>query len=70
MEIDILAVKEKESRIIEVKSIKKEEHLGGLLKEKQKERLKKAAQSLCDDRLEGLRAFFSCRGFSKQDKFF
>ena len=59
VEIDILAKKGKEHLLIEVKSIKKEEYLESILKDKQKERLQKAAQSLCEDFPEGLRLFLA-----------
>ena len=59
VEIDILARKNKDIRLIEVKSIKKEEHLEKLLKAKQKQRLQKAAQSLFEDFPEGLRLFLA-----------
>ena len=59
VEIDILSQKGKEHLLIEVKSIKREEHLEKILKAKQKERLKKVAQSLCEDFPEGLRLFLA-----------
>ena len=59
VEIDILAKKGKEVFLIEVKSIKKEEQLENILKDKQKERLKKAAQILCESFPEGLRLFLA-----------
>ena len=55
VEVDILAKKENEIFLIEVKSLKKESHLEKILKSKQKERLKKAAQSLCEDFSKGVR---------------
>jgi len=59
VEIDILAKKGKEHFLIEVKSITKKEHLENILKEKQKERLQKAAKSLSEDFPEGLRLFLA-----------
>ena len=59
VEIDILAKKEKEIFLIEVKSLKREDHLEKILRSKQKERLKKAAQSLCEDFPKGLRLFLA-----------
>ena len=49
VEVDILAQKNKEQILIEVKSIKIEDQIENILKQKQKERLKKVAESLCDD---------------------
>ena len=55
VEIDLLAKKNKEHLLIEVKSIKKAEQLENILKEKQKERLKKVVEGLSEDFPEGLR---------------
>lgn len=70
VEIDILAKKEKEVFLIEVKSIKKDEHLENILKDKQKERLKKTAQSLISDFPEGLRFFLATVNFQNKVEFF
>ncbi len=70
VEIDILAEKEKEGRLIEVKSIKKEEQLENIIKFKQKERLKKTAQSLCSDFPEGLRLFLATVDSKNKVEFF
>ncbi len=59
VEIDILAQKEKDLALIEVKSIGKKEHIGNILKTRQKERLKKAGESLCSEFPEGLRLFLA-----------
>ena len=47
VEVDILAQKGKEQILVEVKSIQSEDQIENILKEKQKDRLKKAAESLC-----------------------
>ena len=47
VEIDILAQKKGCCYLIEVKSLRREEHIEKILKPKQKERLKKVALSLC-----------------------
>lgn len=44
VEIDIIAKKEQQIMLVEVKSITREEQLENILKDKQKERLKKAAE--------------------------
>ena len=48
VEIDILAKKNKEQILVEVKTIQSEDQIENILKEKQKERLKKVAESLCE----------------------
>ena len=55
VEIDLLAKKNKEHFLIEIKSIKKAEQLENILKEKQKKRLKKVVEGLSEDFPEGLR---------------
>ena len=59
VEIDILVKKQKVCRLIEVKSLKREEHIEKILKPKQKERLKKAALSLCEDFPQGVLLFLA-----------
>ena len=70
VEIDIFAKKKTEYLLIEVKSIKKDEHLENILKGKQKERLKKVAQSLCGDFPEGLRLFLATVDIKNTVSFF
>ena len=70
VEIDILAKKGKEVFLIEVKSIKKEEHLQGILKDKQKERLKKAAESLAIEFPDGLRLLLAAVDSKNAIEFF
>ena len=70
VEIDILAKKKKNQIIIEVKSIKKEEQLEKILKSKQKERLKKVAESLLTDFPEGLRFFLATVDDKNKIEFF
>ncbi|MCZ0931904.1 MAG: YraN family protein [Oligoflexia bacterium] len=48
VEIDILAEKNREQILVEVKSIQTADQIENILKEKQKGRLKKAAESLCE----------------------
>ena len=48
VEVDILAQKNKDKAIIEVKSIKSAEQISSILKDSQKERLKKVTESLLD----------------------
>ena len=48
VEVDILAQKNEEQILVEVKSIKTEDQIENILKEKQKDRLKKVAESLCE----------------------
>ena len=59
VETDILAQKEGEKVLIEVKSLKKDEHIEKILKLEQKNRLKRAALSLCDETDKGLRLFLA-----------
>lgn len=70
VEIDILAQKKELCRLIEVKSIKKEEHIERILKPKQKERLKKAALSLCEDFPQGVQLFLALVNPKKEITFF
>ena len=70
VEIDILAKKKQEQIMIEVKSIRKEEQLEKILKLKQKERLKKAAESLLTDFPEGLRLFLATVDNKNKIEFF
>ena len=48
VEVDILAQKNKDKAIIEVKSIKSSGQISSILKEAQKDRLKKVTESLLD----------------------
>ena len=70
VEIDIFAKKKKEYLLVEVKSIQKDEYLENILKEKQKERLKKVAQSLCGDFSEGLRLLLATVDSKNKVNFF
>ena len=70
VEIDILAKKEQEHFLIEVKSITKDDHLEKILKSKQKERLKKVAQSLCEDFPKGLRLLLATVDSKNEVSFF
>ena len=70
VEIDILAKKGKEVFLIEVKSIKKEEHLQNILKDKQKERLKKAAESLVSEFPDGLSLLLAAVDHKNKVEFF
>lgn len=70
VEVDILARKEKEYSLIEVKSLKKEEYIEKILKKTQKERLKKAALHLCGDIPQGLRLFLAVVNPKNQIRFF
>ena len=49
VELDIIAQKEKDKAVIEVKSIKSSECIEWVLKDWQKQRLKKAARSLSEN---------------------
>lgn len=49
VEVDIIATKEQKIMLVEVKSITKEEQLENILKDKQKERLKKVAEVVFSD---------------------
>ena len=70
VEVDILAQKSKEQILVEVKSIKTEEQIENILKEKQKERLKKAAESLCDDSSSGIQLFLAAVDSQNKINFF
>ena len=59
VEIDILAEKNKDRILVEVKSIQNPDQIESILKEKQKERLKKAAESLCDKPDQTIRLFLA-----------
>ena len=68
VEIDILAEKKTELALIEVKSIRQQDLLENIIKEKQKERLKKAAESLCASK--GLRLFLAAVDDKNKIEFF
>ena len=70
VEVDILAQKNKEQILVEVKSIKTEEQIENILKEKQKGRLKKAAESLCDDSLFSVQLFLATVDSQNKISFF
>ena len=59
VEVDILAQKGKEQILVEVKSIQSEDQIENILKEKQKDRLKKAAESLCTAPFAGIQLFLA-----------
>ena len=59
VELDILAQKNKDRVLIEVKSVSKSEQIERILKPNQKERLKQAAESLCDDSQHSIRFFLA-----------
>ena len=59
VEVDLFVKKNKNYCLIEVKSLKTDQHLQGLFKDKQKERLKKVGQSLLQDYPKGLRFFLA-----------
>ena len=64
VEVDILAKKNKDQVLVEVKSIQSEDQLEKILKDKQKDRLKKAAESLCetsDSRIQLFLATVDCQ---------
>lgn len=70
VEIDILAQKQGEGLLVEVKSIKGESYLNKILKSKQKERLKKVATSLCEDFPKGLSLLLATVDFNNKISFF
>ena len=70
VEIDILVKKEKDYMLIEVKSISKPEYLERILKEKQKQRLKKVAESLYEDSFKSLRCFLATVDSKNKIEFF
>ena len=59
VEVDILAQKNKEQILIEVKSIRSEDQIENILKEKQKERLKKVTESLCESSYSSIQLFLA-----------
>ena len=59
VETDSLAQRGEEKILIEVKSLKRDEHIEKILKLEQKTRLKRAALSLCDGTDKGLRLFLA-----------
>ena len=54
VEIDLLAEKQGAAALVEVKTLKEESHLEGILKERQRSRLQKAALSLAPDFPQGV----------------
>lgn len=69
VELDLLAKKDGAHVLIEVKSVNKAEDLEKILKNRQKERLKQAAESLCRD-LPGLRLFLAAVDSQNKIEFF
>lgn len=59
VEVDILAKKNKEQILVEVKSIQSEDQIENILKERQKDRLKKAAESLCESPNSSIQLFLA-----------
>ena len=59
VEVDILAKKNKEHILVEVKSVKTEDQIENILKEKQKDRLKKVAESLCENTSYSIQLFLA-----------
>ena len=59
VETDILAEKQGEQILVEVKSVKKDAYLEGILKPRQKERLKRVATALSDSSSSGPRLFLA-----------
>ncbi len=69
VETDLLAKKGQSFCLIEVKSLKKEEHLEAIVKDRQKERLKQVAESLSDD-FPSLRLFLAAVSDKNKIEFF
>ena len=59
VEIDILAQKDREKILVEVKSIYSEDQIEKILKDKQKDRLKKVVESLFSDSNSSLQLFLA-----------
>ena len=70
VEIDILARKQKEQILVEVKSIRHIYQTENIIKEKQKERLKKVAEVLCEDSIYDLRLFLATVDSQNKINFF
>ena len=70
VEVDILARKNEDQILIEVKSIKTEDQIENILKEKQKDRLKKAAESLCENSSYSIQLFLATVDSQNKINFF
>ena len=70
VEVDILAEKNKQKTLVEVKSIKNEDQIENRLKQKQKERLKKVAESLCEDSSVSVQLFLATVDSQNKINFF
>ena len=70
VEVDILAQKNKARILVEVKSIKSEEQIENILKDKQKDRLKKVAESLCADLSYSIQLFLATVDSQNKINFF
>lgn len=70
VEIDILAKKQKELILLEVKSIKKESQLENIIKKNQKERLSKAVEILSEKFSENLSCFLATVDSQNKINFF
>ena len=59
VEVDIVAKKNRERILVEVKSIQTEDQIEKILKDKQKNRLKKVAESLCESPHSSIQLFLA-----------
>ena len=70
VEIDILAKKNKEQILVEVKSIQTADQIEKILKEQQKDRLKKVAESLCETPNHSIQLFLATVDSQNKIEFF
>ena len=70
VEIDILAQKQNERILVEVKSVKRGDYLEGILKPKQKDRLKRVAEALSNSSHLSLRLFLAAVNEQNKATFF
>ena len=70
VEVDILAQKNKEKILVEVKSIYSEDQIEKILKNKQKDRLKKVAESLLSDSHSSIQLFLAVVNHKNKIHFF